>query len=179
VSKQLFAAIEVPEAAAHHLAGSAPQSEGIRWLEQQHLTLGFFGDVEAAAEQKLREGLAAISFRAFFLPLVGVGSFSAKGKPSVIWIGVGQGHPHLFQLHKRVQEAAIRGGLEPDLRAFHPHVTVARCRDVTKQTIRPFLKSNADFDAGMFQVDEFHLFSSRPSVAGAVYTRELTLPSRQ
>ena len=96
----------------------------------------------------------------FFLPLTGFGAFPSKGRPNVIWIGVGSGHPHLFQLHKRVQEAALAAGLEPDLRSFHPHVTVARCRDVSPEAIRPFLKAHADFDAGMIHVESFCLNSS-------------------
>jgi 2'-5' RNA ligase len=79
----------------------------------------------------------------------------------------------LFQLHKRVQEAVLAAGLEPDLRAFHPHVTLARCRDVSPQTIRPFLKAHADFDAGMIHVESFYLNSSELTPAGSVYTREL------
>jgi len=56
-------------------------------------------------------------------------------------------------LHKRVQEAALAAGLEPDPRSFHSHVTIARCRDVSPETIRPFLKALAPFDAGMIHVN--------------------------
>ena len=89
-----------------------------------HLTLGFFGDVDPVIEEKLREKLAAIQWSAFFLPLIGLGTFPAKGWPKIIWIGVGTGHPHLFQLHKRVQDAAVSVGLEGDLKPWHPHVTL-------------------------------------------------------
>src|SRR5262249_16506327 len=140
-----------------------------------HLTLGFFGDVHEDVEVRLREKLSAIEFGAFFLPLNGVGSFSSRGAPKIIWIGVGKAHPHLFQVHKRVQEAALAAGIEPELRPWHPHVTVARCRDVSAQTLRKFLQSNAEFDAGMVRVDEFHLYSSRLTPAGPIHTPELTV----
>jgi 2'-5' RNA ligase len=107
------------------------------------------------------------------LPLIGLGTFPSKGWPKIIWIGVGTGHPHLFQLHKRVQEALLGAGLEPDLRSFHPHVTLARCRDVSPQTIRPFLKTHADFDAGLIHVESFQLNSSALTPAGSVYSTEL------
>ena len=80
----------------------------------------------------------------------------------------------MFQLHKRVQEAALNAGLHPDLRAFHPHVTIARCRDVSPQAIRPFLQAHADLDAGMIHVESFCLNSSELTPAGSVYTCELT-----
>ena len=50
---------------------------------------------------------------------------------------------------------ALAAGLEPDLRSFHPHVTVARCRDVSPEVIRPFLKAHAAFDAGLIHVESF------------------------
>ena len=156
-----------------------PQIEGVRWTvpEQMHLTLGFFGDVPESVELVLRDKLSAIRFGAFFLPIVGLGTFPTKGPPKIIWIGVGTGHPHLFQIYKRVQEAALNAGLEPELRSWHPHITVARCRDTSPQVVRKFLKTNADLDLGMFRVESFHLYSSKLLPAGSVHTRELTIPS--
>jgi len=85
--------------------------------------------------------------------------------------------PHLFQLHKRVQDAALAIGLEPDLRPWHPHVTLARCRDVKGGALGKFLKSNAEFHAGMFRVDTFHLFCSKLTPAGPIHSCALTIPA--
>jgi 2'-5' RNA ligase len=177
VGNRLFVAIDLPESTREFLVDLDPKIHGVRWIDpsQMHLTLGFFGDVSEDADLALREKLSAIEFGAFFLPIAGAGAFPAKGWPKVIWIGVGRGHPHLFQLHKRVSDAAIAAGLEPDLRPFHPHITIARCRDVAPQLIRNFLKSNADLNAGMIRVDSFHLYSSRLTPAGPIHTRELTV----
>src|SRR5436190_18900465 len=179
-SKRLFVSIELPESMTEGLACLNPQLPGVRWLEprQMHLTLAFLGSVETDIQQTLSEKLEAISWKSFFLPLVGLGTFPSKGWPKIIWIGVGSGHPHLFQLHKRVQEALLAVGLEPDLRSFHPHIPLARCRDVSPQTIRPFLKSHADFDAGLTHVESFCLNSSQLTAVGSLYTTELIVPAR-
>ena len=140
-----------------------------------HLTLGFFGEVLEDVELKVLEKLSAVGFGSFFLPVIGVGSFSSKGVPKIIWIGVGKAHPHLFQIHKRVQEAVLAAGIEPELRLWHPHITMGRCRDVSAQTLRKFLQTNAQFDAGMIRVDAFHLYSSKLTPAGPIHTRELTV----
>jgi 2'-5' RNA ligase len=95
-----------------------------------------------------------------------------------VWIGVGSGHPHLFQVYKRVQEAALGAGLEPELRSWHPHITLARCREVSRQALQPFLKKTADFDAGLIKVGNFHLYSSKLLPSGSVHTRELTISCR-
>ena len=176
--KRLFVAIDLPDSTQQSLASLDPHIRGVRWTEpdQTHLTLGFFGDVAEDVEVKLREKLGVIEFGAFFLPVNGVCMFSSRGAPKIIWIGVGKAHPHLFQIHKRVQEAALAVGIEPELRPWHPHITVARCRDVSAQALRKFLQSNAEFDAGMIRVDAFHLYSSKLTPAGPMHTREHTVP---
>ena len=175
--KRLFVAIDLPESTRQLLANLDPHIRGVRWTDaaQMHLTLGFFGEVPEDVDLKLREKLTAIQFGAFFLPVNDVGSFAARGAPKTVWIGVGKAHPYLFQIHKRVQEAALASGIEPELRPWHPHVTVARCRDVSAQTLRKFLQTNAEFDAGMIRVDAFHLYSSKLTPAGPIHTRELTV----
>ena len=140
MTKRLFVAIDLPESTRQLLAGLDPHVRGVRWTdpEQMHLTLGFYGDAPDDIGLTLRDRLAAIQFGAFFLPIAGVGAFSAKGAPKIIWIGVGKAHPHLFQIHKRVQEAALAAGLEPELRPWHPHITIARCRDVPRNRFENF-----------------------------------------
>ena len=174
-SKRLFVSIELPESITHSLAELDPQLRGVRWLEPRHmhLTLAFLGNVPGEMQDLFSEKLRVISWKSFFLPLIGLGTFPGKGWPKIIWIGVGTGHPHLFQLHKRVQEAILAAGLDPDLRSFHPHVTLARCRDVSPQTIRPFLKTHAAFDAGMIHVESFQLNSSQLTPTGSIYIPEL------
>src|ERR1700719_581620 len=118
-TKPLFVSIELPEFVRQQLAELDPHVRGVRWLEppQMHLTLSFLGNISAETQEVFSEKLRAISWKSFFLPLVGLGTFPSKGWPKIVWIGVGTAHPHLFQLHKRVQEALLAAGLEPDLRA--------------------------------------------------------------
>ena len=179
--KRLFVAIDLPDSTRHLLADLDPQISGVRWVDpaQMHLTLGFFDDVPDDVDSALREKLSGIDFGAFFLPVRGVGTFSTKGALKIIWIGVGKAHPHLFQIHNRVQEAALAAGLEPELRPWHPHITIARCRDVAPHSLRNFLKSNRDFDAGMIRVGAFHLYSSKLTPAGPIHTREVSVRCRE
>src|SRR5436309_12337890 len=178
MTKRLFVAIDLPESTRQRLASLDPQIRGVRWIDpaQMHLTLGFFGDVPDNIGLALHERLSAIEFGAFFLPVVGVGTFPAKGPPKIIWIGVGKAHPHLFQIHKRVQEAALAAGIEPELRPWHPHITLGRCHDVPSGAVKTFLRQNADVDAGIARVDAFYLYSSKLTSAGPIHTRELTIP---
>lgn len=179
-TKRLFVSIDPPQSVRKFLVDLDPRIRGVRWtlVDQIHLTLGFFPDVPEDVDLALREKLEAIEFRAFFLPVHGVGTFPPKGMVKIIWIGVGAGHPHLFQLHKRVQEAALQVGIEPELRPWHPHFTLARCRDVSGGALRKFLKSNAELDAGMFRVEAFHLYCSELTPAGPIHTCQLSVAAR-
>ena len=179
-AQRLFIAIDLPDQISESLAGLDPHYRGLIFSppQQIHLTLAFFAAVEPLNADLLKQKLAAISFRAFFLPVAGLGTFSKKGVPHILWIGVGHAHPHLFQLHKRVSDAAIAALLETDLRPWHPHITLARCRDVAPQSVQKFLKSNAGLDAGMIRVESFHLYSSKLTPAGPIHTRELTVRCR-
>ncbi len=181
MSKRLFVAIDVPQALQAILRDLNPNLDGVRWTEPEllHLTLGFFASVPEELEEIFRRNLSEISFGAFFLPIVGVGAFPPKGAPKILWIGVGHGHPHLFQVRKRVQEAAFASGLEPELHPWHPHITLARCRDVNVSLIRKFLKINQDLEAGTIRVTEFHLYLSKLTPTGPVHTRELTVSGRE
>lgn len=138
-----------------------------------HLTLSFLGDVAGEPREHLAEELRKVHVPPFFLPLEGVGAFNVRGRPSVVWIGVGKGHPHLFALHKHIQDAVLRAGLEPDLRPFHPHVTVGRSRGISQQALQPFLKKNREAEFDFFPVNNFVLFSSILSAEGAAHEVEL------
>ena len=178
--KRIFVAIDLPPAMRGLLADLDPKIKGMRWTaaDQLHLTLGFFAAVPSEEEERFRDRLRTVEFHSFFLPVIGLGTFPPRGAPNIVWIGVGSGHPHLFQIHKRVQEAALAAGLEPELRPWHPHITLARCRDVSPECAKKFLREHTDFDAGLIRVDAFHLYSSKLTPAGSIHSRELTIPCR-
>jgi RNA 2',3'-cyclic 3'-phosphodiesterase len=152
-----------------------PHLTGLRWLteEQLHLTLSFLGDVGAPSEDRLHEALREVRVPPFFLPLYGVGVFNVRGRPSVVWAGVGKGHPHLFALHQRIQDAVLHAGLEPDLKPFHPHITLGRAKGISRQALQPFIRRYAETNLGMFDVTGFELYSSVLASGGAIHHVEM------
>jgi 2'-5' RNA ligase len=173
--KRLFIGLEIPPGCKVVLLALDPHLNGLHWLpaEQLHLTLSFLGAVEAPGEERLREALRSVRVPPFILPLRGTGSFNTRGRPSVVWVGVGTGHPHLFALHRRIQDAVIRAGLEPDLKPFHPHVTVGRAKGLTREMLQPFLRSHALDEFGLFRVTGFELYSSVLGPEGATHHPEM------
>jgi RNA 2',3'-cyclic 3'-phosphodiesterase len=174
-SKRLFVGIGLPDSCKQGLLSLDPHLTGLRWLspEQLHLTLSFLGDVDAPAEDQLRAALQQVRVRPFFLPICGVGVFQVRGRPSVVWAGVGKGHPHLFVLHRRIQDAVLQAGLEPDLKPFHPHITIGRAKGISQQALQPFLRRNVEADFGMFEVTGFELYSSVLTPKGPIHYVEM------
>ena len=174
-AKRLFIGLELPTSCKTTLEELDPDLPGLRWVPpaQQHLTLSFLGEVPLDQVERLEESLREVRVPPFFLPLQGVGFFGARGRVSVVWVGVGKGHPHLFALHHHVQDAVLRAGLEADLKPFHPHVTVGRSRNLSSQALQPFLKNHRDEEFGLFEVKEFVLFSSLLAPEGATHFPEL------
>ena len=179
--QRLFIAIDLPETIAQSLRALDPHYRGLTFSppQQVHLTLAFFAAAETPTADLLKEKLAAISFRAFFLPVMGLGTFSKKGVPHILWIGTGHAHPHLFQLHKRVNEAALACNLPIEERAWTPHFTIARARGISPALMKSFVKKYRDYDAGLIHVEEFRLYSSKLTGVGAIHTLELSVPSRE
>lgn len=173
-SKRLFVGLELPAGIRAALAGRDPHLKGVRWVaeEQLHLTMSFLGEVDAPHEEPLREALAEVRVPAFFLPVVGVGIFGGE-RPTVVWAGVGKAHPHLFALHKHVQDAVLHAGLEADLKPFHPHITLGRMRGVSREILKRFLREHAETEFGLWKVSGFVLFSSALSPEGSRYTVEM------
>jgi 2'-5' RNA ligase len=172
VSKRLFVALELPLLTRERLAALDPEIRGVRWMsaEQMHLTMSFLGEVPA--EERVHDALAKARVGSFFLPLTGVGVFGGE-RPTVVWAGVGKGHPHLFALHKRIQDEVLRAGLEPDLRPFHPHVTLGRARNVSRHDLKAFLRKFEQTEFDLVHVTGFTLFSSVLACGGASHTVDL------
>lgn len=176
-SKRLFVGLPLPAELRHALCALDPKLPHLLWLadEQMHLTLSFLGEVPAIHHETLAEQLRTVRVEPFRLPLFGLGAFEAQGKPTVVWVSTGKGHPHLFVLHRWIQDAVIRAGLAPDLRPFRPHVTIARAKGISQEALKPFLKRHREWDGGVFEAGGFTLYASVLSSAGATHTPELTV----
>ncbi len=174
MAKRMFIALELPESCRRTLAALDPRLKGLRWLpqEQLHATLSFLDRVGSEQEDRLRAALSEVQVPSFFLPIQGIGTFGGA-QPTVVWAGLGKGHPHLFALHKHVQDAVLRIGLEPDLRPFHPHITCGRINGLSGATLLPFLRRNADAEFGLWKVTGFAMFSSVLTSEGPIYALEM------
>jgi 2'-5' RNA ligase len=171
-TERLFIALTLPPAVTDTLAALAEPLPGVNWTRpsQLHVTLRFLGDVATDRIDRMIEGLSAIRVAPFILPIEGIGTFPPNRPPRVLWIGVGNGHPRLFQLRQKLDDSLLAAGLELDVRTFHPHVTLARCTESAAPALQHWLHAHRDDTAPPFRVDAFDLYQSELRPSGAIHT---------
>lgn len=170
-TQRLFVAIPLPPAIRAVLAGLTAPLRDVRWLrdEQLHLTLRFLGDTPNDLTDSLITRLREIRVEPFLLPVEDVGTFPPKAPPRVLWVGLGSGHPRLHQLRQRLDDAILAAGLEADLRAFQPHITLGRCPEGAGAAVQSWLRQHRDFAGPSFRVDGFELLASDLHSSGAIH----------
>jgi 2'-5' RNA ligase len=166
---RLFVAIRPPREIRERLLGLMGGVQGARWQDddQLHLTLRFIGEVDGHSADDIAAALGSVHHKSFDIALNGVGSFGKRGKGAV-WAGV-QPQEELKSLHKKVDQACLRAGIEPDNRAYHPHITLARLGRGAGPA-EPFLERWAGLSSEPFRVDSISLYESRLGSEGASYT---------
>jgi RNA 2',3'-cyclic 3'-phosphodiesterase len=177
---RLFTALEIPPEIAAQLAFFRGGLPGARWIEpgDYHVTLRFFGDIDARTAHAVWEDLAETEGVAGGAPLKialdEIGVFGGR-QPRALYARV-KADPLLARLQNAQESVARRSGLAPETRNFAPHVTLARLRGVSSSAVGLWLAERAFPLALAFEAERFVLFSSRDSVGGGPYRLEAAYP---
>lgn len=176
---RLFTALEIPRQAALSLSLLRGGLPGARWIdvENYHITLRFFGDVDGRTADEIVDRLDRIDRPEFQLNLMGTGSFGSK-KPHSVWAGVTH-NPEMYALQAEIERIGQRIGLPPDPRKFSPHVTLARLKASRVDDVVHYLQERSNFLTAAFTVSRFVLLSSRESVGGGPYITEEVFSLRE
>jgi RNA 2',3'-cyclic 3'-phosphodiesterase len=166
---RLFVAIRPPETVRARLLASMGGVGGARWQsdDQLHLTLRFIGEVDRHRADDVHAALGMVIHPPFESALAGVGSFDRRGEPTALWAGVAPQEP-LRILHKKVDQALVRAGLEPERRAYTPHITLARLPRGARP-VGGFLEAAGRLASPLFRVEDFCLYESHLTPEGARY----------
>jgi 2'-5' RNA ligase len=173
----LFVAIRLPFDRRAELTGLGNGMPGARWLteDQVHLTLAFLGSLHGFQSQALHDALSSVKAQPFELQVKGAGHFPPRGRPKVIWAGIGNSQP-LMTLQSRVVAALRKADFKLQRRRFRPHVTLARLNGASSERVAEFLQGVAGLRQEPFQVSHFHVYSSHLRSEGADYHLEATYP---
>jgi len=167
---RLFVAIRPPAAIRGLLLGAMGGISGARWQndDQLHLSLRFVGEVDRHRAGDVHAALGAIHHAPFKIALNGLGAFDRRGLPETVWAGVTP-HEPVKALHKKVDAALVRVGIEPEQRAYLPHITLARLKR-SSGPVGNLLEQSGGLASAPFTVDSFALFESDLTQEAAVYS---------
>ena len=126
MNTRLFLALWPDPAIRHALreqrdAWTWPRGASPVHADKLHVTLHFLGEVPSERVPELRQGFA-VPFTPFTLSI---------GLPKLWPHGIAVLEPHteppaLLELHAKLSNALVALGLQPEARAYRPHVTLAR-----------------------------------------------------
>ena len=171
-----FVAVALPDAVldavTRRVAGIAVPGR-VMTRAQWHLTLQFLGD--GADVDSVAGALRGVDARGGTVRLGGGGAFPDARRASVVWLGLTEGAEVLAGLADAVHACTAALGYEREVRAFRPHLTLARFRAPmdARQTIAGF----GDEAIGpAWTVDALTLYESKRDAAGARYVARETFP---
>jgi 2'-5' RNA ligase len=177
---RLFTGIALSPAVAEKISAALEDlhpTARINWspLENLHITCRFIGawheerlaDLEKALDTVALTGAIAIGISRFgFMP--------NPHRPHFLFAEV-QAAPTLAGLVNAIDQALLPLGVVAETRTYRPHVTLARIKGHADiRDLREHIAAMSDFDFGSFDAHEFHLYESRPSARGSVYTKLAT-----
>lgn len=150
------------------------QHLNVKWIDPTavHLTLNFFGSISQGVIDSIKKLLAAPlrNEPPFELYLKAVGAFPNAIRPRVLWLGIDGEVERLRQTKVLIDECLNSLPLPKEERAFKPHLTLGRFREIPRhnfslpERVRDFL------DTKVFLVKEIVLFRSELRPEGPRHT---------
>lgn len=179
---RLFVALRPPLAMRETcLAAMANGPAGWAWQddEQLHITLRYIGEVDRRKAEEIAQALDSFHAPAPAIHLAGVGIFD-HGARSALFARVIPKEP-LEALHRKIDRVLVQLGLEPERRAYLPHITLARRRSGAEDP-QGWLERQAGLSSPIAEIAHITLYESHLGKHGASYEPvaryPLDLPAR-
>jgi 2'-5' RNA ligase len=152
------------------------RSAAVRWVprEQLHLTLKFFGNMAREQLPDLATALRPLCLAqpVLSLDLKHYGCFPDSRRPRVLWLGIAGAIGPLATFQQQIHEATRAFGDHQEERPFHPHLTLARMKNVspdeTRQLAAVLDRTPAD-SLDPWLARELVLMESRLTPQGSIY----------
>lgn len=176
---RLFVALPLPDAVRVRLGLMGAGLPGAKWVppENLHMTLRFVGEVDGHMADDLHDMLMRVSAPGFEVTLDALDWFGNKRRPHVV-VMKARKDDALMHLQRKVESVAVRCGLEPEQRKFSPHVTLARMKTGSCDSVQRFCLENHIRQPIRFEADRMVLYSSFLSHNGSIYREEADYPLR-
>ncbi len=146
----------------------------VRWVKPAniHLTLKFLGNISPEQIFGLKEELEKVAqkFQPFPIFIEEMGSFPSIDSPRVIWVGITRGKEILNKMNKAIEDDLAKIGFPREERAFHPHLTLGRCRSSKHRSQLAKQIKAESASLGALAVDKISIYRSLLTSEGPVYS---------
>ena len=139
-------------------------------LENLHLTLKFFGDIETEGLDVLSDRISNVleDFDNFSIKIKGCGAFPNTNRIRVIWLGI-ENDEYVRKLHDELDKEFVKLGFEGD-RKFSTHLTIGRMKSPKgKKEVKSTIEGFKDVEFGDVNVDRIVLKKSTLTPDGPIY----------
>ncbi|MEN0086812.1 MAG: RNA 2',3'-cyclic phosphodiesterase [Pseudomonadota bacterium] len=169
---RLFTALSIPEDIRLRLSLLQGGLPGARWIDPEnfHITLSFIGSVDGRKADDVAEVLAQIVGEPLQLRVDALGCFGSS-KPRAVYAHL-EPNDNLKHLQASVERGLRRVGVSPDSRAFVPHITLARLKNIAPEPVAKWLGQCGHVAGRRFELETFGLYSSKGSRGGGPYRLE-------
>ena len=166
-----FVSIEFPDevvkevARVEEILGKKQFTGKLTELENLHLTLKFFGEIEESKLNEIRKRLRKIEFGKFEANLQRIGTLGKRGNVRIVWIKVAG--KEIFDLQKKI-DASLNGLFKVE-ESFTSHLTVARIKYVKDPKDFINYVNSIGLKKVKFSIKSFKLKSSELKPLGPIY----------
>ena len=154
----------------------------LRWVSPQnmHLTLKYIGEWPSQRTDEVLNCLSGVHLpvaeQTLSVPLAGLGFFPNTHRPRVFWVGA-ENTPALRRLASLVDSTLQPLGIAPEVRSYHPHLTLARVEEGTPMD--DLLRAIEDLPSrefGVISPGHFVLFASNVVEGRSVHHKVAEFP---
>lgn len=135
--------------------------------EKMHITLEFFKDISEDEMNKIEDEFGRLKIKPFNIDIRGLGVFPSKKHIRVLWAGAES--DQIRDLYQKTSEVTPPSSNKHD---FHPHVTLARIKNLWKGDKKKIHQALEDFSGkkfGSFEASEIKLYESVFDEKGSKY----------
>ncbi len=145
----------------------------INWVkpENWHITLFFLGNQQVSVVSLLQQFIneSFCSVIASYTSMIGVGVFSNRNNPKVIWIGL-ESIQCLMLAYCKLAELLKQNEIISGNKLLKSHLTVARIKRIEDSaSFESFLTQNQQFPFGSVAINKVVLYESISTFNGPVY----------
>lgn len=170
-----FIAVDLPESFVDTIAEIQQEFAGVNLKlvdpKQVHITLKFLGDVPEKSIPDTCDALSGIECEPFAATVHGVGAFPKPSYARVVYVGASP-EDAFNRLHAEVERALKPLGFKREKRAFTPHATIARVKNISKDQrmkLVGIIERQSAIEVGTMTVDAIKLKKSTLALKGAIH----------